>query len=305
MPTIEENRSLFDETYDWPDAGEEWSKGWGGAEMQWYGCILPRISAFVPADTILEIAPGYGRWTAFLKDLCNRLIIVDLSESCINRCRDRFADCSHISYFVNDGKSLEMVADASVDFIFSFDSLVHAEDTVLKTYAAEFAKKLRPNGVAFIHHSNLGEYIRRVEIQSRLSRVPRFYRLLQKLGICDNLASQWRARSMTAAKMARFAEEYNLQCVSQELITWESRFVLVDCLSTLVPRGSKWSRSNRILQNAGFMLEAKHLSDLTRLYAWPSITHPTPQNQNLVEGLRTRVPSAGRAQLRASPVCHE
>jgi hypothetical protein len=58
MPTIEENCSLFDESYDWPEAGEEWSKDWGGAQMQWYGCILPRISAFVPAQTILEIAPG-------------------------------------------------------------------------------------------------------------------------------------------------------------------------------------------------------------------------------------------------------
>ena len=90
--------------------------------MQWYGSILPRISAFVPADTILEIAPGYGRWTAFLKDLCKRMIIVDLSEKCIDRCRQRFENLSHISYFVNDGKSLEMVVDGSVDFIFSFDS---------------------------------------------------------------------------------------------------------------------------------------------------------------------------------------
>ena len=273
MPTIEENRSLFDEVYNWPEAGEEWSKDWGGAEMQWHGCILPRISAFVPADTILEIAPGYGRWTTFLKNFCNQLIIVDLSETCINRCRERFADCSHISYFVNDGRSLDMVADGSVDFIFSFDSLVHVEDAVMKTYAVEFAKKLRPNGTAFVHHSNLGEYVRRIGVQSRLTKLPKLYRVLEKLGVCDNLATQWRARSMTAAKMAKFAQECNLQCVSQELVTWETRFVLVDCLSTLVRRGSKWSRPNRVLENAGFMLEAKRLSDLARLYTWPLVAH--------------------------------
>jgi ubiquinone/menaquinone biosynthesis C-methylase UbiE len=141
MPTLEENLSLFGEVYNWPQAGDEWSIPWGNARMQWYCSILPLIGAFVPTDTILEIAPGHGRWTAFLKDLCKRLIIVDLSESCIERCRQRFADCSHISYFVNDGKSLEMVPDSSVDFIFSFDSLVHVEDTVLRAYVAEFAKK--------------------------------------------------------------------------------------------------------------------------------------------------------------------
>jgi hypothetical protein len=115
------------------------------------GSILPRISAFVPTDTILEIAPRYGRWTVFLKDLCKRLIIVDLSERCIDRCQKRFADCGDISYFVNDGRSLEMVVDGSVDFIFSFDSLVHAEDTVLNAYVGEFAKKLRPNGVGSLY----------------------------------------------------------------------------------------------------------------------------------------------------------
>ncbi|HXN87978.1 MAG TPA: class I SAM-dependent methyltransferase [Methylocella sp.] len=268
MPTIEEIRS-WSQTYDWPQAGEEWSVAWGSAHMQWYGSILPRIIAFVPADTILEIAPGYGRWTVFLKDLCKRLIIVDLSEKCIDRCRQRFADCSHISYFVNDGKSLDMIVDGGVDFIFSFDSLVHAEDAVLKAYAAEFAKKLRPNGAAFIHHSNLGEYIALIEVQSRLSKFPKLLGLLKRLGVCDNVTGQGRVRSMTASKLAVFAKDHSLQCVSQELVTWNSRFVLVDCLSTIVPRGSRWSRENRVLRNVGFMAEAKRLSDLSRLYEWP------------------------------------
>ena len=269
MPTIEENRSAWGETYIWREAGEEWSRRWGSVRMQWYGSLLPRIGGFVPADTILEIAPGHGRWTAFLKNLCRRLIIVDLSKSCIDECRQRFADCSHISYFVNDGMSLEMVVDGSVDFIFSYDSLVHAEDAVLKAYVAEFAKKLRPNGAAFLHHSNLGEYIRRIKVQSVLSKVPKLPGLLARLGVYDNVTGQWRADSMTAAKMALFAQDHKLQCVSQELITWHSRFALVDCLSIIIPRGSRRSRENRVSRNAGFMSEAKSLSDLSRLYDWP------------------------------------
>ena len=103
-------------------------------------------------------------------------------------------DCSHSSYFVNDGKSLEMVLDGGVDFIFSFDSLVHAEDAVLKAYVAEFAKKLRPNGAAFLHHSNLGEYISRIEVQSRFPKIPKLLGLLKRLGVCDNVTGQWRAQ---------------------------------------------------------------------------------------------------------------
>ena len=118
------------------------------------------------------------------------------------------------------------------------------------------------------HHSNLGEYIRRIKVQSVLSKVPELPGCWQGWAF-TNVTAQWRAHSMTAAKMALFARDHNLQCVSQELITWESRFALVDCLSIIVPRGSRWSRENRVFRNAGFMVEAKSFSDLSRLYEWP------------------------------------
>lgn len=174
MPTIEQNRAAWGAAR-WGHAGDKWSSEWGTVHMQWYGSLLPRIASFVPAPTILEIAPGFGRWTAYLKNLCQRLIIVDLNAQCIEGCRDRFAAESHISYFVNDGTSLDMVEDCSIDFIFSYDSLVHAEDAVLRGYAAQFARKLRPEGVAFIHHSNLGSFRRRVAVESFLSHIPNWW----------------------------------------------------------------------------------------------------------------------------------
>jgi ubiquinone/menaquinone biosynthesis C-methylase UbiE len=274
MPTVEENRLSWGQTYNWTQGGEEWSQEWGSAQMQWFGAILPRISSFVPADTILEIAPGHGRWTAFLRNLCRRLILVDLAAPCIERCQERFASDLHISYFVNDGTSLGMVEDASLDFIFCFDSLVHAEDTVLKTYMAEFSKKLRPNGAAFIHHSNLGAYQRLVKVESQVSKIPKLTGGLTRLGVWDNVTRHWRARSMTAEKMAMFASEHNLQCVSQELIAWKTKWATIDCFSTIVRAGSRWSRENRVVRNTSFMQEARSLRNLSFLYEWggPPIT---------------------------------
>src|SRR2546425_3674057 len=75
MPSVEENLAVRDGTHDWPQAGEEWSERWGGSEMQWRGCLLPRLHSFVPCESILEIAPGFGRWTHFLKDLCAELTL--------------------------------------------------------------------------------------------------------------------------------------------------------------------------------------------------------------------------------------
>ena len=47
-----------------------------------------------------------------------------------------------------------MVLDASIDLVFSLDSLVHVESDVLGEYIWQICQKLTPTGVAFIHHSN-------------------------------------------------------------------------------------------------------------------------------------------------------
>jgi hypothetical protein len=72
MPTVDENYSAWNERYRWSDQGEEWSQSWGGSEAQWFWAIHPRIHRFLPCEQILEIAPGFGRWTHYLLSYCNR-----------------------------------------------------------------------------------------------------------------------------------------------------------------------------------------------------------------------------------------
>ena len=85
MPTIEDNLQTWGHDFDWEGLEPYWSARWGGEAMQWHGTLLPRIHAFLPAGTILEIAPGYGRWSHYLKDYCGKLILVDLVEKCIEK----------------------------------------------------------------------------------------------------------------------------------------------------------------------------------------------------------------------------
>ncbi len=261
MPTIQENKSVWDGSYTWDNAGDRWSAGWGGPSMQWYGSILPRIHAFVPTNTILQIACGYGRWTQFLKNLCGNLIVIDLSERCIQACKLRFSDWSHISYFVNDGKSLDMIRDGSVDFVFSFDSLVHADESVMKAYIAQLPRILKNNGAAFIHHSNLGEYSYYLSIQ----KIPKLLGLLRRLCILEkNL--HWRDFTVTAKKVEQYAKEHGLRCISQEVVTWGTKRALIDCMSTIVKKDSPLSRDNRIFRNTSFIREMRYLSKLSQLY---------------------------------------
>jgi ubiquinone/menaquinone biosynthesis C-methylase UbiE len=91
----------------------------------------------------LEIAAGFGRWTHYLKDYCRELWIVDRIGECIEACRQRFASDSHVHCYLNDGRSLPMIPDASVDFVFSFDSLVHTKRDVVEAYLRELGTKLK------------------------------------------------------------------------------------------------------------------------------------------------------------------
>ena len=80
---IAENLEYSNVKHRWPKDGEEWSSQWGGAEAQWFSVILPRIRHSVLTDTILELGPGRGRWTHYLRNYCRRLSVVDLAENCI------------------------------------------------------------------------------------------------------------------------------------------------------------------------------------------------------------------------------
>src|SRR5206468_11718086 len=73
-------------------------------------------------------------------------------------CRRRFAAESHVRCYLNDGRSLSMIPDGSVDFVFSFDSFVHLRRELVEAYLSELGRTLKIGGKGFIHHSNLAAY---------------------------------------------------------------------------------------------------------------------------------------------------
>jgi SAM-dependent methyltransferase len=231
VPLLSENKSMWDDLYAWPQQGDEWSAHWGGVSHQWWVTLFPRLQGYVPAGRILEIAPGYGRWTHFLKDLCGDLVAVDIAGGAIEHCRARFAADRHVSFHVNDGLTLPMVADGSIDLVFSFDSLVHAELDVMGAYLTEIAAKLTADGVAFLHHSNMGAY------------TPGSY---------DPAGIHWRAVTVSAQAVEALAVRAGLSCVSQETLAWGNEVLLNDCISVITRAGSRWDRDNVRIDNPEF-----------------------------------------------------
>ena len=103
MPEIAWNKSHWDGEYQWNVGGEEWSAAWGGSEAQWFGSIYPRLHRLLPAKHVLEIAPGFGRWTRFLIDGSESFTGIDLSSAAIEHCERRFAGASNAKFHLNDG----------------------------------------------------------------------------------------------------------------------------------------------------------------------------------------------------------
>lgn len=267
MPTIAWNLEKWDRTYDWAHGGEEWSATWGGTEAEWRSGILPRVCRFLPTGSILEIAPGFGRWTEHLIPNCSTYLGVDLAERCVTACADRFPNQESVRFAVNDGRSLPMVPDGSVDLVFSFDSLVHAEDDVIGTYLKEFRRVLSKNGVAFIHHSNLGIYRATSALRDLLCRIGDASRPVPRTVLEGWGLANWhvsRGRSMSAERFVKLSSDAGLVCISQEIINWASP-LLIDCISVVTQPGSTWERPNVRTTNRHFRAAARSSAAAARV----------------------------------------
>jgi hypothetical protein len=92
MRTISENLHAWNVWYDWSGEGEETFESWRAKSMT----------------------------TELFRNYCERAGLKCVSPN------SRW-DESDVMFQVNDGESLAAVPDNSIDFVFSFDSLVHAE----------------------------------------------------------------------------------------------------------------------------------------------------------------------------------
>jgi len=242
VPDVNWNKAVWGNSYHWIDAGEEWSTGWGGSEAQWFGAIYPRLHRFLPARRILEIAPGFGRWTRYLLPLCEDYVGIDLSDKCTAACQKRFAGARHAQFITNDGRSLEAAKDQSFDLVFSFDSLVHAEYDVLAFYIPQIIDKLSSAGVAFIHHSNLLTYNRTIG---------------QPHG---------RGLTVSADAVADLVYRASGTVLVQKIVNWGGEH-LIDCLSLFAHKNTFPSIQPVRHTNPLFMAEAKLIKDFQSPYS--------------------------------------
>ena len=138
MPDVANEKREYDEFYQWPEWGHEWSQAWGSADDQWVGTIHRRIFRLLPTRSVLEIGPGFGRWTPYLISHCSRYYAIDIAERAVAHCRRAYgALAGRPAFLLGDGYTLAGIADGSISLVFSFDTLVHADLACLTAYGKE------------------------------------------------------------------------------------------------------------------------------------------------------------------------
>ncbi len=233
MPDLNWNIDTWNSTYDWSQYGEEWSYEWGSSIAQWFSSIYPRIHNFLGSDKmVVEIAPGFGRWTKFLLSYCQDYRGFDISEQCIKFCQQNFSQVKYAQFYLNDGTSLKPIPDNHCDFVFSFDSLVHVEIDIISKYIEEILRIINSNGVAFIHHSNWNETEK------------------------DYPNTHNRGKSVSAQEVRSMIEKSGGQVIIQEKINWGSS-ECIDCLTLFRKNLSPDFCNTIVLENPHFMEEAK------------------------------------------------
>jgi hypothetical protein len=156
-----------------------------------------------------------------------------------------------------------MIHETSVDFVFSFDALVHADELVMMSYVSQLSRIMKDHGVAFIHHSNLGQYH---NIYSIIRKVPKLESLLKRVGVLPK-GLGWRDFSVDAKKVESLALQNGLACIGQEIIPWiDTRPIYLDCISTIT-KNSSFSRQNQKLRNSKFIEEARYLVKISRIHS--------------------------------------
>jgi len=119
---------------------------------------LPNSEIFKYSN-ILEIGPGAGRWSEILLNRAKHLTVADISEKCLNICKDRF-DSTKIDFKLITN-FLDFMENNSVDFIWSYDVFVHINPIDIEKYLIDFKRILKPNGYAVIHHSGtFSDYVK-------------------------------------------------------------------------------------------------------------------------------------------------
>ena len=106
--------------------------------------------------SVVELACGHGRHAEQIVNQVGRLVLMDIFEANLDRCRARLQGRTNVEFISGDGYTFKPLADSSTTAIFCYDAMVHFSSDLVASYLKEAQRILVPGGLALLHHSNYG-----------------------------------------------------------------------------------------------------------------------------------------------------
>jgi SAM-dependent methyltransferase len=186
---------------------------------RWTWLFWSEAQAFRPMfekldlSQVLELACGHGRHGEYLLthygSRLGSLIMMDILESNVQRCRERLRRNGNLQVLVNNGVDFQPIESSSLTAIFCYDAMVHFDRKVVLSYLQDTARVLVPGGKALFHHSNYS------------------------LDPDSNFGTNPHARAFMSKKLfADYARRSGLDVLQQVVLDWGNEPRL-DCLSLL------------------------------------------------------------------------
>lgn len=160
MPSVDWNKKVWGKDYAWPADGDEWTQQaefCGVPYEKWKDSLAKTflIPYLKENSIVVEIGPGHGRWTKIIgsRVTLGSLHLVDLNQSCLDFLRKQFISYRH-NMHLTDGKTLPpSLMPGTVDFVWSFDTFVHIEESEIRSYARELYRVMKTHAMGVIHHT--------------------------------------------------------------------------------------------------------------------------------------------------------
>jgi SAM-dependent methyltransferase len=147
--------------------------------------------------TLLEIGAGAGRMTQRFAELYGAVIALDVSDEMLRLARGNLAGVGNVEWVLGSGVDLEVIADRSVDDVFSYITLQHVPSrAAVLRYLEEAGRVLRPGGRGALQVRRPGALPWVVDLAGHLTHAAQGRRVW---------SAEWRGTRIRAARLLQAA----------------------------------------------------------------------------------------------------
>lgn len=138
-----------------------------------------------PDFTVLEVACGMGRTCRWVAPQVKEYVGVDFIPEMIEKAKKYNANHSNASFYVNDGKTLDMLPNEKFDIVYCELAFQHMLKETQQSYVNEVYRVLKKGGIFFIQVPRMEYY----KDSSFASTVEEANKMLQKFQIIPVITS--------------------------------------------------------------------------------------------------------------------